>query len=314
MADNLQVTAGAGTVIAADDVSGVLYQRIKVGIGADGTATDLAFGSAAAANSLPVTASTEDIARIGIVTETAPASDTASSGLNGRLQRIAQNLTTLSSVLPTSRGSRSDATSLGVTWATEDKAYVGSLTETAPASDTASSGLNGRLQRIAQRLTSLIALLPSSLGAKTASGSVSVTYATDDPALAALVAIQNGTNTVNVAQDSSVLKLGATSVTPKFAAITASASGATTLVAAVASKKIRVLSYVITANGAVNTKFVSHTTTATATGLTYIAAAGGGASVAYSPVGHFETEAGEALDINLSGAVAVGGHVTYIEV
>lgn len=42
---------------------------------------------------------------------------------------------------------------------------VGSLTETAPASDTASSGLNGRLQRIAQRITSLIALLPTSLAA-----------------------------------------------------------------------------------------------------------------------------------------------------
>lgn len=40
---------------------------------------------------------------------------------------------------------------------------TGSLTESAPASDTASSGLNGRLQRIAQRLTSLIALLPSAL-------------------------------------------------------------------------------------------------------------------------------------------------------
>lgn len=35
-------------------------------------------------------------------------------------------------------------------------AKLGSLTETAPASDTASSGLNGRLQRIAQRLTTLI--------------------------------------------------------------------------------------------------------------------------------------------------------------
>lgn len=41
---------------------------------------------------------------------------------------------------------------------------IGSLTETAPASDTASSGLNGRLQRIAQRITSLIALLPTALG------------------------------------------------------------------------------------------------------------------------------------------------------
>jgi hypothetical protein len=36
---------------------------------------------------------------------------------------------------------------------------TGSLTETAPATDTASSGLNGRLQRIAQRITSLITAL-----------------------------------------------------------------------------------------------------------------------------------------------------------
>ena len=40
---------------------------------------------------------------------------------------------------------------------------IGSLTETTPASDTASSGLNGRLQRIAQRLTSMIGLLPTAL-------------------------------------------------------------------------------------------------------------------------------------------------------
>ena len=38
---------------------------------------------------------------------------------------------------------------------------TGSLTETAPGTDTASSGLNGRLQRIAQRLTSLITALGS---------------------------------------------------------------------------------------------------------------------------------------------------------
>lgn len=57
---------------------------------------------------------------------------------------------------------------------------IGILTETAPASDTASSGLNGRLQRIAQRITSLIALVPSSLGGKTAANSFSVTIATDD--------------------------------------------------------------------------------------------------------------------------------------
>lgn len=40
---------------------------------------------------------------------------------------------------------------------------IGGLTETAPTSDTASSGLNGRLQRIAQRLSSFIALVPTAL-------------------------------------------------------------------------------------------------------------------------------------------------------
>jgi hypothetical protein len=51
------------------------------------------------------------------------------------------------------------------------------LTEAAPASDTASSGLNGRLQRIAQRITSLIALVPAAL---TGSGNfkVSITEST----------------------------------------------------------------------------------------------------------------------------------------
>jgi hypothetical protein len=42
-------------------------------------------------------------------------------------------------------------------------ALYGAVTEAAPSTDTASSGLNGRLQRIAQRLTSLIALIPSNL-------------------------------------------------------------------------------------------------------------------------------------------------------
>lgn len=41
MPDNIAVTAGAGTTIAADDVGGALYQRIKPAVGADGSATDV---------------------------------------------------------------------------------------------------------------------------------------------------------------------------------------------------------------------------------------------------------------------------------
>lgn len=122
-------------------------------------------GTAADSASRPVAFSTEGKAQFGIVTETAPASDTASSGLNGRLQRIAQRLTSLIALHPTALGSAAAAASLAVTQSTEDIARAGIITETAPASDTASSGLNGRLQRIAQRITSMIALLPAALGA-----------------------------------------------------------------------------------------------------------------------------------------------------
>lgn len=56
---------------------------------------------------------------------------------------------------------------------------IGDVSEVAPTTDTENSGLNGRLQRIAQRLTSLIALLPASLGAKTGANSLSIVPASD---------------------------------------------------------------------------------------------------------------------------------------
>ena len=106
---------------------------------------------------------------------------------------------------------------------------------------------------------------------------------------------------------------GSTALTPKFKVITASATGATTIVALVASKKIRVLKWDMVANGAVNVKWQSSVTPTDITGLYYFAA-NGGIESGFCPVGHFETIAGEALNINLSGAVAVGGVLTYVEV
>lgn len=40
MADNITITQGTGTTVAADDISSVYYPRTKVGLGADGTAND----------------------------------------------------------------------------------------------------------------------------------------------------------------------------------------------------------------------------------------------------------------------------------
>lgn len=41
MADNVGYTPGSGAVIAADDIGGVLHQRMKLGIGGDGVAVDV---------------------------------------------------------------------------------------------------------------------------------------------------------------------------------------------------------------------------------------------------------------------------------
>lgn len=53
MADNV-VLPGSGSSVAADEIGGVQYQRIKISVGADGEAADLDHGQAAMAASLPV--------------------------------------------------------------------------------------------------------------------------------------------------------------------------------------------------------------------------------------------------------------------
>lgn len=86
---------------------------------------------------------------------------------------------------------------------------TGALTETAPATDTASSGLNGRLQRIAQRLTSLIALFPSSIGIKTSAGSLSVAPASDSTFVSVPGSSTTGTESNVAASATSVTLLAA---------------------------------------------------------------------------------------------------------
>jgi hypothetical protein len=50
MADNVGYTPGTGATVAADEIAGVLHQRVKIGIGTDGSATDVS-----SSNPMPVT-------------------------------------------------------------------------------------------------------------------------------------------------------------------------------------------------------------------------------------------------------------------
>jgi hypothetical protein len=96
--------------------------------------------------------------------------------------------------LPASLGAKTMAASTSVTIATDD-ARIGPVNETAPASDTASSGLNGREQRIAQNLTTINGKLPA-LGPATSALSIPVTTPSND-AFGPVVSVTR-TNDTNV--------------------------------------------------------------------------------------------------------------------
>lgn len=93
--------------------------------------------------------------------------------------------------------------------------------------------------------------------------------------------------------------------------INTAASGNTTLATPATGKKIKVISYVIVSGGTVNVKFRS-TTTGDITGPMPLVA-NTGVSSGDSEYYHFKTVASEALQINLSAAVQVSGHFTYVE-
>lgn len=99
MADNILVTPGVGATIAADDVGGVLHQRVKIMIGADGVANDLAVGAGAVNTGTPrVTLASDDPAVAA--------------------------LTASNTQLPSALGVQAAAASMSVTWSTENSARL----------------------------------------------------------------------------------------------------------------------------------------------------------------------------------------------
>ena len=62
MADNVGYTPGSGAIIAADDIGGVLHQRMKLGVGGDGVAVDVS-----SANPMPVSDAPAEETRQSIV-------------------------------------------------------------------------------------------------------------------------------------------------------------------------------------------------------------------------------------------------------
>jgi hypothetical protein len=69
MADNVAVTPGSGATFAADDISSVLYPRVKISLGADGSAVDAIAGAGNVSTAVQrVTLATDDAVGSAIVT------------------------------------------------------------------------------------------------------------------------------------------------------------------------------------------------------------------------------------------------------
>lgn len=112
--------------------------------------------------------------------------------------------------------------------------------------------------------------------------------------------------------DGSVLYEGTDALEIKNAAFDVSTLGDNEIVAAVSGKRIRVLQWGLAAGGDVDVKWKSGSSTSISgtRPLTKYASAGGSPS----PWGRFKTGVGEALNLNLTAAVPVGGELAYVEV
>lgn len=122
-------------------------------------------------------------------------------------------------------------------------------------------------------------------------------------------------DSIAVALQTDVLMNGLTALTPKFAVIDVASAGESTLVAAVTSKKIRVVSMFIV-NGHTSTqtvRFKSGTGGAAITGQ-MIFGANGGVVLPNNEHGWFETAAGALLSLELAGGTTVDGALSYVEV
>lgn len=121
--------------------------------------------------------------------------------------------------------------------------------------------------------------------------------------------------TAKIATDA--IQNGVTALTPKFALDNVAASATDdAVIAAVASKKLRVLSLAIVCGAtATNITFNSKPAGAgTAISCLFANAANGGVVLPFNPVGWFETASGEGLSCTTGAGATTGIQVTYVEV
>ncbi len=296
MADGIDVTPGSGKTVYTDETASGHVQVVRLGTGADG---DTTFA--------PIDAVTGVLVRLSGAAAAIPISD------NG-------GAITVDGTVAVTDGSGSLTVDDGGTSLTVDGTVTvqdgggslsiddggGSLTVDGAVTVSGTVAVTDGSGTLTVDDGGTTLSVDDGGGALTVDGTVAVSAVTDTPAAA------RDTDSMAVAIQSDAIMVDLSPKTPKFAAIAASSSGDNEIVALVSAKKIRVLSGWWMAAGTVNAKWQS-STAGDKTGLSYLLA-NVGVVLPFNPAGWFETASGEALQLNLSAAIAVGGCITYIEV
>lgn len=320
MADNIDVKDAATTTrtVAADEINSALYQRVKLVHGADGVnAGDIATG-----NPLPVvqtgtpalaTGAATEVTLAALLAELAgkleagdsidvgnfpadPATQTTLAAVAASLVTIAGHVDLVEAKLDTVIAAVGAATPAGtnnigdVDVASLPGTLAADVTAIKAAAETIDNAISGSEMQVD------VVTMPT----------VNVQATDLDVRF-----MQRDGDAVAVALQTDAIMEGTTALVPKSAKIDAASSGDNTLVAAVASKKIKVLSLVFQAGGTVNVTFKSGAGTALSGPLPQVA--NSGLSSGFDPTGHLETAAGAALVMNLSAAVQVSGWLKYVE-
>lgn len=289
MADNTTLNSmTGGDTIAADDIAGVKHQRVKISVGADGSATDLS-----SANPMPIGAPPSLPLPSGAATAANQSTIIGHiDGIEGLLTTIDADTGAISSYL---------ATIAGAIAATEMQVdVVGAL----PAGDNNIGNVD---------IASAIPAGDNNIGnvdiASIAAGDNNI----GNVDIVTQPARDRTTDNQGVALQTDAIMNDTTALTPKFAIIDAATSGNNTLIAAVTSKKIRVLAVYMVAAAAVYARFESGADGTALSGQMNLAA-NGGFVLPFNPVGWFETASNTLLNLELSAANSVDGSIVYVEV
>ena len=200
MADNLSVTQGSGTTIAADDISGVLHQRVKISQGADGVGVDVS-SAAPLQVTLANTGANATAVKVDGSAVTQPVSGTVTITPSGT-QTVSGTVavSTINSVAPAFGTGTRDATVQRVTIATDDVVPVSATSLPLPTGASTSA-----LQSTIDTSVNTLLKPASTLAAVTTVSTVTNLSQLGGAAIAMGTGVRSaGTQRVTIATDDSV--------------------------------------------------------------------------------------------------------------